>query len=124
MECLFNQRQSMVDEEYEKYGNSPTTSLVTKSGREIPFGDIPLYHIHSNLVVRTAKFWEKHVDTGLRIKGKVEFMRLYGFNFYDLRNLEREGFIKIKQLSKNPYNIEIQTTDKKYELSEVLEDLK
>ena len=107
-------KKSIIDQNYDDFENNYSRSYVSDSDEEIPSHQIPMYNIHAVATIHLANTWKKIADSGLIVKGKVDFNRLYGFDMWKLKELEREGFIKIKQLSKNPYNIEIESTGKNF----------
>jgi hypothetical protein len=122
MDCLFNQKKkSIIQENYDEFSNNYSRSYISDSGKEIRAYDIPKYNIHSAIVVRLSKDWESVSPLGLVIKGKVDFDKLYGFDWNYLRILEKEGFIKIKQLSKNHHNISIKWQGKNFKFVRGLE---
>jgi hypothetical protein len=107
-------KKSIIDQDYDDFENNYSRSYVSDSDEEIPSHQIPMYNIHAVATIHLANNWKEIADSGLIVKGKVDFNRLYGFDMWKLKELEREGFIKIKQLSKNPYNIEIESTGKNF----------
>jgi len=107
-------KKSIIDQDYDDFENNYSRSYVSDSDEEIPSHQIPMYNIHAVATIHLANNWKEIADSGLIVKGKVDFNRLFGFDMYKLKELEREGFIKIKQLSKNPYNIEIESTGKNF----------